>query len=110
MICQIYSEELPFKKANGEFYFEKVKFLPDLTKLHYQNYIALCPNHAAMYKVVNESKDILLENFIDLDQNELDIVLAGKNMKIYFTETHRLDLKSVINSEKNIHNSEEEDD
>ncbi len=102
MICQICSKELPFKKSNGQFYFEKVKFLPKLQKLYYQNHLALCPNHAAMYKVVNNSKDELLENFKTLsdDASELELTLGNENMKIYFTKIHILDMKTVINTDE----------
>ena len=31
---------MPFKLDDGSDYFEKVEFLRDLTKLHYQNYLA----------------------------------------------------------------------
>ena len=103
MICQLCSKELPFKRTDGQYYFEKVKFLTNVRKLHYQNHLALCPNHAAMYKVINNSKDELLENFQTLDKNEveLEVVLGNKSMKIYFTETHVLDMKAVIKTDNN---------
>jgi hypothetical protein len=50
MICQVCKAPLPFKLDDGSDYFEKVEFLRDLKKHHYQNYLALCPNHAAMFQ------------------------------------------------------------
>ena len=55
MICQVCQERLPFKLDDGSYYFEKVEFLPELQNRHYQNYLALCPNHAAMYQHANGS-------------------------------------------------------
>ena len=48
-ICQACKHTLPFKLSDGKFYFEAVEFLPELKKLHHQNYIALCPNHRAKF-------------------------------------------------------------
>ena len=60
MICQVCKNQkpLPFRLADGSYYFEAVEFLPKsaLKKLHYQNYLALCPNHAAMYQHANGSR------------------------------------------------------
>ena len=40
MICQVCQIRMPFKLDNGTYYFEKVEFLPELRKHHYQNYLA----------------------------------------------------------------------
>lgn len=96
MICQVCKAELPFKKNDGDYYFECVEFLADLTAHHYQNYLALCPNHAAMFQHVNGSKDLLLEMFEKLEGTELEVVFAQRDMTIYFTETHIADLKAVL--------------
>jgi hypothetical protein len=53
VICQICKKPMPFKLDDGSAYFEKVEFLSELKKLHHQNYLALCPNHAAMFKYAN---------------------------------------------------------
>lgn len=96
MICQICKAELPFKLDNGNPYFEKVEFLPNLKKRYYQNYLALCPNHAAMFQHANGSADLMQDMFIELAGNELEVVIAQKNATIYFTRTHVADLKSVL--------------
>ena len=57
MICQVCKTRLPFKLDDGSDYFETVEFLSQLTKHHYQNYLALCPNHAAMFQYANGSAD-----------------------------------------------------
>ena len=94
--CQICREQMPFKLDNGSSYFEKVEFLPKLIKLHYQNYLALCPNHSAMFKHANGSKDLMREMFAKIPGNELKVVLAQQNATIYFTKTHIADLRTII--------------
>jgi hypothetical protein len=96
MYCQICKSPLPFKLADGSFYFEKVEFLRDLPRRHYQNYLALCPNHAAMYQLVNDSEKVLAEIIVQNTSNEVGVVLAQKESSIYFTKLHLTDLKTVI--------------
>ena len=96
LFCQICKKPMPFKLDDGSPYFEKVEFLSDLKKRYFQNYIALCPNHAAMFMHVNNTKDIMKDMFLDMTDNELEVVLAQENMTIYFTKTHIADLKKVI--------------
>ena len=99
MICQVCKTPLPFKLDDGSWFFEKVEFLPELTKRHYQNYLALCPNHAAMFQHANGSEDSMQLMFLELEGNELEVVLAQQDMTIYFTKTHIADLKVVIEAE-----------
>jgi hypothetical protein len=96
MICQICMAQLPFKLDDGTDYFEIVEFLPELKKRHYQNYLALCPNHAAMFQYANNSEDSIRDAFIEVEGNELEVVLAQRERAVYFTKTHIADLKEVI--------------
>ncbi len=96
MICQVCKSRLPFRLEDGNFYFERVEFLPDLKRHHYQNYLALCPNHSAMYQHANGSSDEIMETFAQLESNELDVILAQEHATIYFTKTHIADLRTVI--------------
>ena len=96
VICQVCKAPMPFKLDDGTDYFEKIEFLPELKKRHYQNYLALCPNHAAMFKEANGSSEILRDLFTKLSGNELEVVLAQENATIYFTKTHIADLKKVL--------------
>lgn len=100
MFCQVCKTPMPFKLDGGNYYFEKVEFLPELKRLHYQNYLALCPNHAAMFKHANGSSDKLKDTFVEMDSNKLEVVLAQKDVNIYFTDTHIIDLKSVIEGDQ----------
>jgi hypothetical protein len=99
MICQVCMGPMPFKLDDGSDYFEKVEFLPDLTNRHYQNYLALCPNHAAMYEHANGSSKSMMEMLVALTGNELQIVLAQRATAVYFTKTHIADLKTLIKSD-----------
>lgn len=100
MICQVCQRELPFKRLNGDYYFEAVEFITELELRHYQNYLALCPNHAAMFKHSNASKDRLKELFLGMGRTcKIDVDLANAMHSIYFTETHKVDFAAVINAE-----------
>lgn len=99
MICQVCKAPLPFKLNDGTAYFEKIEFLKNLKKRHYQNYLALCPNHAAMFQYANGTPDLLCR-FLKVVSNDLDLVLAQNDTTIYFTKTHILDLKTVIQADK----------
>ncbi len=96
MVCQICKVRLPFRLDDGRDYFETVEFLPTLTRRHYQNYLALCPNHSAMFQYVNGSTQTLRDAFGELVTNELDVLLAQTDMTIYFTKLHIADLQEVI--------------
>ncbi len=94
--CQACKDCLPFKSPDGKYFFEDVEFLPDLKKHYYQNYLALCPNHAAMFRYANDDRDKMMEKFVDLDSDKLTLTLAGEQVEIYFTYTHIQDLVVVI--------------
>ncbi|MDF2116200.1 hypothetical protein PY365_11490 [Roseiarcaceae bacterium H3SJ34-1] len=96
--CQICKGPLPFK-IDGSEYFEVVEFLPELTKRHPQNYLALCPNHSAMYRLVNGSRETMREAFQTLTDNELEVVLAEQDLTVYFSRTHIIDLNAVLDAE-----------
>lgn len=101
MICQVCQEvpPLPFKLENGKDYFEKVELLPTLRKRHYQNYLALCPSHAAMFQYAHDSAEMMQKRLVELTENDLKAVLAQKDVTIYFTKTHIADLKAVIEAD-----------
>lgn len=102
MICQVCEKPMPFSLDDGTPYFEAVEFLSsdNLSKRHKQNYLALCPNHAAMFRHANASEDIISEMFMELDGDRLGVVLAQEDMTVYFTKTHVADLKSIFRAEE----------
>jgi len=96
MICQICRSGLPFKLADGREYFEATEFLTELSRRHYQNYLALCPNHAAMFRHANGSRLDLLRIFLASIGQEVPVELAASNHSIYFTQRHFQDLRAVV--------------
>lgn len=99
IICQVCRGPMPFKLDDGSSYFEKVEFLSELKKRHHQNYLALCPNHAAMFQYTNGSRDQLKGMVIQARTNELEIILAQHPTQVYFTKTHLFDLRALIQAE-----------
>ena len=97
--CQICKGPLPFK-LDGREYFEVVEFLPELTKRHPQNYLALCPNHSVMFQHGNDSRAVMREELHALTDNELTVLLADQDLTIYFSKIHIVDLKAVIEAEE----------
>lgn len=102
MTCQICKGPLPFKLDDGTEFFETVEFLPGLKKRHFQNYIALCPNHSAMYRHANGCKQVVHDMVENLTGNELEVTLAQKDMTIYLSTLHVIDIKSVLSAEKEL--------
>ena len=99
MICQVCRGPMPFRLSDGRHYVEKVEFIAGVESRHYQNYLALCPNHAAMMLHAHGSKDLVKKMLVDCDGDTLYIDLAGAEASVYFTRTHLVDLKAVLTSE-----------
>lgn len=99
-ICQVCKDVLPFKLDDGSFYFETVELLPELKRHYDQNYLCLCPNHAAMFKHANASRETLRERIAEQTENEMNVVLAQQDETIYFTKTHLSDLRTIIEADQ----------
>lgn len=110
MTCQICKGPLPFKLDDGSEFFETVEFLPGLKKRHAQNYLALCPNHSAMYRHANGCKEIICDMVESLTGNELEVILAQKDMTIYLSAVHVIDIKAVLEVEANLPAEAEDQD
>lgn len=110
LFCQICKSPMPFKLADGTPYFETVEFADELRKRYHQNYLALCPNHAAMFKYANGSDGVLLNLLLSIDGNELDVTLAQTDYTIYFTKTHIADLNTIIKLDRNDVDDSADDD
>ncbi|MBW8191814.1 ATP-binding protein [Neiella marina] len=95
-ICQVCQCELPFKKSDGEFYFEAAAFVGEADKHYYQNNLCLCPNHAAMFKHALHDRLGLLDSLLTMRGNEIEVVLAGEQCSIYFTTDHANDLRAIF--------------
>ncbi|RME60945.1 hypothetical protein D6779_01060 [Candidatus Parcubacteria bacterium] len=99
MLCQICKEEMPFKRRDGRYYFERVEAF-DIPIEHEANYLALCPVCAAMYtefiKNDPEAWDDLKRSFKGMDDLEINLRLGEVDTSIRFVESHRFDLRTVL--------------
>lgn len=95
IICQICHAELPFKKLDGDYYFEVIEFIPS-DSLHYQNHLCLCPNHAAMFKHSNADKMALRDKLSAHLEGGISLCLDGNETEVYFTNNHINDIKAIF--------------
>ena len=102
MVCQICKGEMPFKKRDGEYYFETVEALSKdyFAKEHEAQFLALCPLCAAMYKeFVKRDEDAMKELhrvLKDSDDLEGPLKLGDLATSIQFVQTHRQDMKTIL--------------
>jgi hypothetical protein len=94
---------MPFRKRNGEYYFEGIEVLSrnHLPKEIEAQYLALCPLCAAKYRefVINDDDAMakLKVAIIGMDNDEIEISLGDERASIRFTQTHIHDLKYIVN-------------
>jgi hypothetical protein len=55
-----------------------------------------------MYRLVNGSRETMREVFQALTDNELEVVLAEQDLTVYFSKTHIVDLKAVLDAEDSL--------
>ena len=101
LVCQI-CKEIPFRKRNGEYYFEAVEAFPKnhLPKEHESQFLVLCPICAAMYKefIKKDESAIasLKEELVNTDELEIPLKLGTKETSIRFVEKHIRALRLII--------------
>jgi len=104
MVCQICKEEMPFRKRDGLYYFEKKEVLSRkfLQKEIDAQYLALCPLCAAKYEeFIKSDEDVmdeLKDAIVSAKDYEISISLGNEKTSIRFVETHLLDLKTILDS------------
>lgn len=102
MICQICKEEMPFRKRDGEYYFETVEALSGdhLAKEHEAQFIALCPLCAAMYnefiKHDESAMAVLKRALMTSDEPEIPLSLGELDTSVRFVESHFNDVKTIL--------------
>ena len=102
MICQICKEEMPFKKRDGEYYFEAVEAFTKehLTKEHDPQFLALCPGCAARYKeFVKRDGDTmvnLINQLTNSDSFEVSLQLGELGTSLRFVDTHWRAIKQIL--------------
>lgn len=106
MICQICKEEMPFRKRDGEYYFEAVEVLTKdhFTIEHEAQFLALCPLCSAMYKEFvkpDEEAMVRLKHVIrNTDECEVPLRLGGLNTSIRFVKTHFQDIRTILEEQE----------
>ena len=102
MVCQICKKEMPFRKRDGEHYFEAVEvFSEDLFPVeHDAQFLALCPVCAAMYKEFIKKDEAAMSDLRKalLYMNSLKVPLKIDEWEttIQFVETHCHDIKTIL--------------
>lgn len=102
LVCQICKEEMPFKKRDGEYYFEAVEALngDHLPKEHEAQFIALCPVCTAMYKeFVQRNPDAMAQVaslLLASQEPEIPLQLGDLKTSIRFVDIHFRDLKTIL--------------
>ena len=102
MICQICEERMPFKKRDGDYYFEAVEALSRdyFHKQHEAQFLALCPECAARYKEFLRRDETAMKNLHHAMKNsddlEIPLKLGELKTNIQFVETHWQDMKTIL--------------
>ena len=106
MLCQLCKEEMPFRKRDGEYYFEAVEALSKeyFDKEHEAQFFALCPLCVAMYKEFVKRDETALEKLYHALKNseknpdDLEVLLTlGKwETSVRFVEAHYSDIKTIL--------------
>ena len=105
MICQICKDMMPFKKSNGDYYFEAVEaFTKDHFPKEYEaQFLALCPLCAARYKeFIKRDEDAIkkLKNeLVNSTEPEIPLQLGELVTSIQFVEIHYHDIKTILEEE-----------
>ena len=102
VVCQVCKNEMPFKKRDGEYYFEAVEaFSKDyFPKEHEAQFLALCPLCAAKYKEFvkrDEEQEAELHNALhNADGLDVPVRLGECETSIRFVEIHWLDMTTIL--------------
>ena len=114
MVCQLCYLVMPFK-YQGAYYFEAVEILNSqyIPRDYYKQYLALCPNCAAKYKLFIKQNERNLE---DVKYAIKDLIIAGEAGEVvddpeitlpldqeetlYFTEQHLIALQAILEDDE----------
>ena len=102
MVCQLCEKEMPFRRRDGEYYFEAVEAfsLAYFSKEGEAQFLALCPLCAAMYQeFVKRDEEQEAEFYQALQSAEelaVPVRLGELETSVRFVERHWLDMKTVL--------------
>jgi hypothetical protein len=96
MVCQACHRPMPFRLASGDYYFEAVELFEDLVHEYRENYLALCPVCAAMFRHASDVEpDEFRESLQEASDLTVEVTLAGQAYRIRFVDDHRIDLLAL---------------
>ena len=104
MICQMCEEEMPFKKRDGEYYFEAVEALTNeqFTTVHEAQFLALCPECAAKYKEFvkrnQETVNDVTNQLLLADNCQVSLRLGENEANLRFVEQHWWEIRAILES------------
>lgn len=102
MVCQLCEKEMPFRRRDGEYYFEAVEAfsLAYFSKEGEAQFLALCPLCAAMYQEFVKRDEEQEAEFYQALQSaeglEVPVMLGEWETSVRFVERHWLDMKTVL--------------
>jgi hypothetical protein len=97
LFCQLGHEPMPFKLIDrDEWHFEAVECVPDAHSRYPENFLALSPHYAALFKYANHDRDRMRELIRNAETQEIQVRLADGTYTLRFTSQHLDDLKAVL--------------
>lgn len=97
LFCQLSHQPMPFKLINGEdWYFEAVECVPNTQCRYPENFLALSPHYAALFKYANHDRDRMHDLIRNAETREIKVRLADDIYTLRFTSQHLEDLKAVL--------------
>lgn len=100
MVCQICEEEMPFRKRDGQYYFEAVEALNTLPAEHPALFLALCPVCAAKYKEFVKrdagEHERIFGAIASANEPVVQLTLGSERTTLRFVDSHFIDLQTVL--------------
>ncbi len=97
LFCQLSHQPMTFKLLNSEdWYFEAVECVPDTQCRYPENFLALSPHYAALFKYANHDRDRMRDLIRNAETHEIQVRLADDTYTLRYTSQHFEDLKAVL--------------
>ena len=102
---------MPFRRRDGEYYFEAVQLFDDLTREHEAAYLALCPLCAAKFKELvkrdEKQRDDLQIRVTNGEELYFTVSLGAEPGSIRFVAKHLLDVRGLVTEEEKLQRSQD---
>jgi hypothetical protein len=104
MVCQLCHDEMPFKKRDGEYYFEAVEALDreSISIEHEAQFLALCPVCSAKYREFVKSDAVALaaveHALLEVDSPEIPIMVGDQKMILRFVGRHFDRIRTILHT------------